>query len=464
MTRPVRLPRLFNSHFWPGEYGGFAKHFPEHQGLSSYSSTVDVFPLLHQFKTLSPGPKSHKVSLQLRFCCLAVEHDQEGKSNRRSRNHDHQHKDLNRHHLHTGIPPMSQFLIPSQVDPDVLEEIRQSIREEAARQKRAQEEGAEAQLLYQHDGPEEAGQRMDDLELDLLPNSQVDADVWKEMSKEDKALYLAMQEEDRQQQQQQRLPPPAPPAQQLLRPAPPQSPRKNRHLPWSKKGPPTPTKRRKAMSAQQQHQQQQQKNRFPPAPTAAAAAEKILDANGIDVSPWLFTTGQVNRPLFETLDAETRQDVISEARKHHTAHLTSQERATREAAALQQRLANAIVLPPLDRQRYLGPERIPVGDIAEIRSMMEGWFAAAKGGQPERRDVDLVSDFLKRLVVVEMNMEKASIACRVFGRIVEEGFREGEEGEGEEGEVDEGWRDVVAELIEAVQEGVRERGYGPLEI
>jgi len=366
---------------------------------------------------------------------------------------------------------MSQFLIPSQVDPDVLEEIRQSIREEAARQKRAQEEEAEAQLLYQHDGPkeEEAGKGVEDLELDLLPNSQVDADVWKEMSKEDKTLYLAMQEEDRQQQQQQQRPPPPPPApapapaQQLLRPAPPQSPRKNRHLPWSKKGPPTPTKRRKAISAQQQQQQQQQQQKtlFPPAAAAAAAAaEKILDANGIDVSPWLFTTGQVNRPLFETLDAETRQDVISEARKHHTAHLASQEKAMREAAALQQRLANAIVLPPPDRQRYLGPERIPVGDIAEIRSMMEGWFAAARGGPPERRDVDLVRDFLKRLVVVEMNMEKAGIACRVFGRIVEGGFRE----EGEEGEVEESWRDVVEEMIEAVQEGVRERGYGPLEI
>ena len=359
---------------------------------------------------------------------------------------------------------MSQFLIPSQVDPDVLEEIRQSIREEAARQKRAQEEEAEAQLLDQRDGPKDAGKGVEDLELDLLPNSQVDAEVWKEMSKEDKALYLAMQEEDRQQQQQQRLPPPPPPPPppvpaQLLRPAPPQSPRKNRHLPWSKKGPPTPTKRRKAMSAQQQ----QQKNLFPPAAAAAPATEKILDANGIDVSSWLFTTGQVNKPLFETLDAETRQDVISEARKHHLAHLASQEKAMREAAALQQRLANAIVLPPLDRQRYLGPERIPVGDIAEIRSMMEGWFVAAKGDQPERRDVDLVRDFLKRLVVVELNMEKASIACRVFGRIVEEGFREEEEEEEGE-EVDEGWRDVVAELIEAVQEGVRERGYGPLDI
>jgi len=361
---------------------------------------------------------------------------------------------------------MSQFLIPSQVDPDVLEEIRQSIREEAARQKRAQEEEAEAQLLYQHDGPNDVSKGVEDLELDILPNSQVDADVWKEMSKEDKALYLAMQEEDRQQQQRQRPPPPPPPPPvpaQLLRPAPPQSPRKNRHLPWSKKGPPTPTKRRKAMSAQQQ----QPKTLFPPAAAAAAAVpatEKILDANGIDVSPWLFTTGQVNKPLFQTLDAETRQDVISEARKHHTAHLASQEKAMREAAALQQRLANAIVLPPLDRQRYLGPERIPVGDIAEIRSMMEGWFAAAKGDQPERRDVDLVRDFLKRLVVVELNMEKASIACRVFGRIVEEGFREEEEEEEEGEEVDEGWRDVVAELIEAVQEGVRERGYGPLDI
>ncbi|PWW73755.1 hypothetical protein C7212DRAFT_214769 [Tuber magnatum] len=312
-------------------------------------------------------------------------------------------------------PPMSQFLIPSQVDPDVLEEIRRSIREEAARQKQAQEEEAEAQLLRQHEGLEEAGKGVEDPELDLLPNSQVDADVWREMSKEDKALYLAMQEEDRQQQQ------------------------------------------------------QQQKTLFPAAanpPSAASpvpAGEKILDANGIDVSSWLFTTGQVNRPLFETLDAETQQDVISEARKHHTAHLALQEKSMREAAALQQRLANAIILPPLDRQRYLGPERIPVGNIAEIRNMMEGWFAAAKGGQPDGKDVDLVKGFLKRLVVVELNMEKAITACRIFRRIVEEGFREGEEVEGEE-EVDEGWRGVVTELIDAVQEGVRERGYGPLDI
>ncbi|KAG0635542.1 hypothetical protein HOY80DRAFT_1004229 [Tuber brumale] len=364
-------------------------------------------------------------------------------------------------------PPMSQFLIPSQVDPDVLEEIRQSIREEAARQKQAQGEGAEAQLLRQHEGlGEEAGKEVEDLELDLLPNSQVDAEVWKEMSKEDKALYLAMQEEDRQQQQQQQRPPPSPPAAaQLLRSAPPQSPRKGRHLPWSKKGPPTPTKRRKTMPAQQQ----QQKNLFPAAanPSSAAApvaaAKKILDANGIDVSSWLFTTGQVNKPLFETLDVETQQDVISEARKHHTAHLALQEKSMREAAALQQRLANAVILPPLDRQRYLGPERIPVGNIAEIRDMMEGWFAVAKGGQPDRRDVDLVKSFLKRLVVVELNMEKASTACRIIRRIVEEGFQEEEEGEGEE-EVDEGWRGVVGELIDAVQEGVRERGYGPLDI
>ncbi|CUS12655.1 unnamed protein product, partial [Tuber aestivum] len=370
-------------------------------------------------------------------------------------------------------PPMSQFLIPSQVDPEVLEEIRQSMREEAARQKRAQEEEAEAQLLRQREGLEETDKGVEDLELDRLPNSQVDADVWKEMSKEDKALYLAMQEEDRQQQQQQqqqpRQPPPPPPPPvpaQLLRSAPPQSPRKNRYLPWSKKGPPTPTKRRKTMSAQQQRSLFPAANPPSGATAPVPAAEKILDANGIDVSGWLFTTGQVDRPLFETLDAETQQDVISEARKHHTAHLALQEKAMREAAALQQRLANAIILTPLDRQRYLGPERIPVGNIAEIRSMMEGWFAASKGGPPNRRDVDLIKGFLKRLVVVELNMDKAGTACRIFRRIVEEGFQKGEEvgDEEREEEVDEGWGGVVAELIEAVQEGVSERGYGPLVI
>ncbi|RPA89231.1 hypothetical protein L873DRAFT_1722792 [Choiromyces venosus 120613-1] len=353
-------------------------------------------------------------------------------------------------------PPMSQFLIPSQVDPEVLEEIRQSIREEAARQKRAQDE-AEAKLLRQFDdvqdeerrGEEEAGKNVgEDSELDLLPNSQVDADVWKEMSREDRALYLQMQEEDRLLQQQQRPPPPPPPA---------QSPRKNRHLPWSKKGPPTPTKRRKPI--------------FPPAnpapPPPPPAEAQILDPQGIDVSPWLFTTGQVNKPLFLTLDAESQQDVIREARRHHTAHLALLAARARESAALQQRIANAYILPALPRQRYLGPGRIPVGNIGEIRSMLEGWFAEKRSEAPERRDVRLVAEFLKRLVVVELNISKAAAAVRIFRRVVEEGLDgvgNAAGGQGGVEEVDGGWRGVVDEFVDAVQEGVRERGLGPLDL
>ncbi|RPA99024.1 hypothetical protein L873DRAFT_969141 [Choiromyces venosus 120613-1] len=283
------------------------------------------------------------------------------------------------------------------------------------------------------------------------------------MSSEDRALDLQTQKEEEDQLLQQR-PPSSPPA---------KSPRKNRrHLSLSEEAPPTP-KRQKSMPVQQKQpispavpsplaipaEEEEEEEQIPDSSDSDVSEEEeeepIYDATGTDVSSWLFTLGRVDEAHFQTLDAEAQQEAILEAYK---------ERATQLERRHLVATGRAFVLPALPRQHYLGPDRILVKDLPDIQAMLTGWFTRMKFQRPASEDVKLVSDFLKRLVVVELNMSKAARAVRFFKTLVNEAYDGMEVDHDEDWIVHEGWRSVIQDLVNAVQDGLRERGMGPLDL
>ena len=340
-------------------------------------------------------------------------------------------------------PLMSQIEIPSQLDPSVLEFLPKEMRDMiTSRQKEAAEE-AQARAAEPDD-------------LEPPPDSQIDQNVWNEMSKEDRDQIRAIHEAERQQRIQ-----PFPPG---------PSARIARETPRAKKeGPPTPNKRqRKSIPPLQPAQSAVGPRKIftprpHPPPRAQSAAgspnfgqhqplperERILDRNGRDVSSWLFTIGEVDRSYFFAIDKASQLDIISHAFKKYTAHITLQNQRRRAAALLQARLDSAIIIPRIERQRTIGPHNIPVGTLEEVRTLFKGWYDTCRDFKPDKDDMELVEKFLKRLVLIERNISKAEMAVRYFIDLVKEG--------------NEAWVAAGSKLAGAINQGMTQRGMGPID-
>lgn len=94
--------------------------------------------------------------------------------------------------------------------------------------------------------------------------------------------------------------------------------------------------------------------------------------------------------------------------------------------------------------------------LEEVKKMVRVWFEMNKEEGLYEMDVEVFGGYVKRVVMVERDMEKVRGLVRWLGWLVEE------EMEMEEGR--KGWEEVVEGIRGFVGEGVKERGLGGLDI
>ncbi|KAI0845148.1 DNA repair protein [Daldinia vernicosa] len=100
--------------------------------------------------------------------------------------------------------------------------------------------------------------------------------------------------------------------------------------------------------------------------------------------------------------------------------------------------------------------------LPEIRDMLNVWHRETRDEGPHRRDAEMLEKYLVRVVLEEKDMDKAAKLVRWLDYLVEDSGGDG--GEEMEYRGKETWREVVGRVKMEVQNAVRDRGLGPLDI
>ena len=344
----------------------------------------------------------------------------------------------------------TQFLLPSQVDPAVLQELPEELRSKlfpltgakagsdtkrftsiksSGRDSAKDEDqpphsrATERSLLYDHDEVSASQMKIDPEALNALP-PDIRADVL--------THYAAMPDQTRRQA--------------VL----PQSPRKDRTIRLPKKLT-TPTKRRgrpiggggfRAVAAA--HSTLTQSNFVP---TLKATPSKDVVAAISDG----FALDEISPEFLSALPEDIRGEVIAQARRERL-----QKKAGLDIAAKKKKPAPVKDLPRGQRTLQL-PPRPPkptftiksYSTLPELRDAVEAWYHAFRTETPDEEDTTLLVDYLKLVILDEGDMDKAVSAVKWLRWVLDR-----------EGISPLGWSEAVAKVEAGVQNAITGRGLG----
>ncbi|TVY47123.1 DNA repair protein [Lachnellula occidentalis] len=330
----------------------------------------------------------------------------------------------------------TQFIIPTQIDPEVLAELPQDIRSKLMAQHKSR--------LISRDQPAafKLPSRSPSLEASKAPlPSQLDPEVFDALPEEMKAEILASYTAHAE------LPPPPPPlpqAQSLL----PQSPRKPRAL--LKRT--TPTKPRRGR----------------PRKFDAAAARKqdshsnFTQSNFVSRDPFRAPSDSEGDEMLDpdflsALPDDMRQEILDEHRRKRLVKkgglglLPPKKRKVPEAPpVLGQR---RIQLPPKERKPTFTTQELST--LPELRETLSAWHSEFAGDGPHPEDVAAMERYLRRVVLDERDVGKVVGVVKWITWLIDES----PEDEGKRG-----WERALQGVKEKVQDAVRERGIGVVEL
>ena len=346
----------------------------------------------------------------------------------------------------------TQFLLPSQVDQDVLKEIPMDIRNKLCAN--VQIEQSEAGRVEQFSGAlrgEEMEKPSDGTQNifrthspssqagTLSSQTQIDQEALQALPQEVRDEVLASYSKSRKVRDQAVLP---------------QSPRKDRTIKLPRKLT-TPTKRRgrplgggglRAVASS--HSTLTQSNFV--ANQKAAATKCAVDANSSELQ-----TGEISTEFLSALPEDIRNEVMAQARRDRL-----QQKSGLDLAAKRKRQVPGKNLPTGQRTLSLAP-RPPkpsftgrkLTSVPELRETMTLWYDEFKTDGPFDEDVVALKEYLRRVVVEEGNMDKAvSVVKWLKWAIAENDERPSNV-----------WAPAAKQMEEAVQEGLQARGLGPVE-
>lgn len=174
----------------------------------------------------------------------------------------------------------------------------------------------------------------------------------------------------------------------------------------------------------------------------------------------------------ETLDPEflaalpedIRSEVLAQqkqVRLQRTGGIDTSLHQRPRASKLSKRKAEDEV--PLDRYFALPPQFAKptfttnkLTSLPDLRQAVKAWFNEFNDGAPYAEDVEALRLYVRDVVTVERDLGKAVGVAKWMAWVVEEG-------EGVDGEVREAWERAVGGVMGAVRVGARERGMGSVE-
>ncbi|KAI0863073.1 impB/mucB/samB family protein [Xylaria cubensis] len=315
----------------------------------------------------------------------------------------------------------TQFILPSNPDPSVLEALPQDIRSKLMAQGRSRSNSETRDDVATN--PRTQSPAL----ADEVP-PEFDPEVFYSLPEDMKAEILSSYKQR--------------PRQTLL----PQSPRKDRIIQLAKKT--TPTKRR-----------------------GPRGKERLADASAGIVQMSLFSHKQTDDPRLdevEELDMEflaelpedVRQEIIADHRRRRA------QRLGLDLKLNPKRNLDGEEDPlPGGQTRLHFPPRPPkisfagrnVTTIVEIRDMLNVWHKETSDDGPHQRDVEVFKKYLVKVILEERDMDKVQKLIKWLDFLMDED--ESEEHRGKEA-----WRVVIGDIKRAVQNAVQSRGLGPLDI
>ncbi|KAL7270698.1 deoxycytidyl transferase [Rhizina undulata] len=178
---------------------------------------------------------------------------------------------------------------------------------------------------------------------------------------------------------------------------------------------------------------------------------KVFGKDGNDIATWLFTEGGIDKDWYEAVDADSRQWAITQAYKTREAFLQEKEKKRREKVNEEQRrqeiCRTAVRLLPMPKLGVLWGKASSIG---EVREAIDVWFERHLREGPPEETVQTLETYVRYVAETEMDAMKAELVERWVERLVK--------GLGNK----EVWVRVVDRVRRGVDDGLKNRGLGPL--
>ncbi|KAL6714439.1 deoxycytidyl transferase [Lecanora helva] len=332
----------------------------------------------------------------------------------------------------------TQFVMPTQVDAEVLQELPQDIRSKLLPKQ------VNAGIGQREDTPAERSRSgTPNLPADAIPShSQLDKETLDALPADVRAEILAFYHKSPNKAV-------ARTAQALL----PQSPRKGRSIKFPKKLT-TPTKRRTGLFARTN------KN-------SAAGLSTLTQSNFVaNARP----TSSSSKASTEDIPGDIPDDFLAALPDDIRREVLAQQRRDRlqKKGGIDFSTSNKRKRPPNNVHHHVGQRTLTLPpcppkptftsqkfcQLPELRKAICAWFDEFREEGPYADDVDALVKYLHRVVVEEGNMDKAVSVGKWMAWVVDEGA---------EGVRHGAWRDAVSKTQLGVQKAIKERGLGEVE-
>ncbi|KAF4635491.1 hypothetical protein G7Y89_g2594 [Cudoniella acicularis] len=330
----------------------------------------------------------------------------------------------------------TQFIIPIQIDPEVLAELPQDIRSKILAQGRNRPlSRAESPVLKSrfHSPVREASNPP-------LP-SQLDPEVFESLPEDMKAEILASYASNG----------PSARAQSLL----PQSPPKVRSINAAKRI--TPQKKKRGRPPLFHGQKIKHDPNSSLTQSAFVANKKEASREG-DTDSEGYTSDTLDPEFLSALPEDMRQEIIEEQRRKRLA-----KKGGLMTAVIPKKRRLPEALPPGQRKIRLPPKQPrpsfttqELSTLPQLRDSLSAWFREFADDGPHPDDVAAMERYLKRVVLDERDMAKVTGVTKWIAWLIDD-FNEDTRGK-------RAWSKALQGIKEKIQEAVQERGLGRLEL
>jgi DNA repair protein REV1 len=347
----------------------------------------------------------------------------------------------------------TQFVLPTQVDPKVLAELPEDIRAKLTRHVRPSIEPVVDDDLMK--APPRPNTRSHSPAVALPNMSQLDPSILDALPEDVRAEILGFYKSPRKKHDQSVLP---------------QSPRKNRVIP-----PPKQITRRKRgggllaskfRAAQAGDNSTLTQSNF----VARALLDEGLATTSADTTP---EPEALDPEFLAALPEDIRREILDQQRQNRLQRmggidlsLHQQQRTKAREAALRKKKgelaeeARALILPPLAPKPTFTSAKL--SSLPDLRSAIKAWHHEFCAEGPYGEDVGALARYLRDVVVEERDLEKAVSAVKWMGWVLEEDVGDEQEGGSTAGEG--AWAEAFGRVRESVQDAVRERGLGRVDL
>ncbi|EHL00847.1 putative DNA repair protein rev1 [Glarea lozoyensis 74030] len=332
----------------------------------------------------------------------------------------------------------TQFIVPSQIDPTVLAELPQDMRAKLMAQGGgASRSRSQSPLISRFDSP--VRETFREASNPPLP-SDLDPDVFDSLPDDLKAEVLASFATKQ---------PAISGAQSVL----PQSPRKNRTIQNINLKRTTPTKKRgRGRPRKFEMNSSRTQSSF------LATKKALIQSKDPDTDAEGYTSETLDPAFLSALPLEMQEEILLEHKRHR---LAKKSGLVTSNTLLKKRKPPEI--PPLGQRKIRLPPRDPkptfttleLSTLPQLRETLREWYEEFSGEGPHEEDVKAMERYLKRVVVEERDVAKVVGVCRWVEWLI---------GEAGEGKGTEAWRRALVGIKGEVQDAVRERGLGALDL